>query len=110
MNGTQQTRSFGISRAFNCNASDACSFTQIDREADIDQLMVIVDLNLRMYRCSEITIASEEFLKPFLRNRKTGWIIRIFIAKVGNLQQSGKGELLDPSGKIDHAQVISWLE
>src|SRR5258707_391652 len=72
----------------NRNSSDLGTFIKFYIEADIHQLVSIVDLIVGSYCCLKVAVAFEEFLQCLLRELDAGGIVGIFVREVRYLQQS----------------------
>src|SRR5579872_2113194 len=63
-----------------------------------------------MHRRLEVPIAVKEIYERRLRPRHPRRIVRILVRKVRYLKQASIGKLLHRPRKVDHSQVIRWLQ
>src|SRR5579859_6827826 len=102
-------RVLGLIRSFDADRSDPGLLAQINREADTDQLMFIVNFAFSANGRLKVTLAVQEIPKSVLRDGDARGVVGILVGKIGNLQQSRIGETLYCSWEIDNTEIIGWL-
>ena len=67
--------------------------------------MSIINVGLGMNLGQEISVSVQKLSQRIFCDGNSGGIVRIFVRKIGDLQETGIGKLFFGAGEFDHPKI-----
>ena len=96
----KQLRILGLIWTVDPDRGDLGALTHFDFERDIDQFVGVIDCDIGMHDRLKISVFVQEVLERIFSNCDARRIVRVFVRKVRDLQQTDIRETLDRSREL----------